>query len=103
AAIQGGHVLPLHALTKLEGPDTVTGLRLPRLREVPDQGEIVGPRRLVREPIAHEPVAHEAGELEEPDRLGQPGVNDRRVPRRSPRYSAATFRRLGARGDPVRV
>ena len=103
AAVQRRDVLPFDALAQLERPSPIVGARLPRLREIAPQTQVVGAARLVGEDVADEAVAGQAGELEEPDRLRQPRVEHRRVPGRGPRHDPAALRRLGAHRDPVGI
>src|SRR2546425_6253766 len=85
APVQRRHVVPLDPLAQLERPHPVVGARLPQLREVSLEREVVGATRLVGERVADETVAGEGGKLEEPDRLRQPWIEHRRVPGRGPR------------------
>src|SRR5206468_9030523 len=45
----------------------------------------------------------ETGELEQPDGLGEPRVDHRRIPGRGSGEDPASLRRLGARRNPVRI
>src|SRR4030095_3723699 len=78
APIERRHVLPLHALPQLEGPDAIVGTRRPRLCEVALEPHVDGAARLVGKYIADEAVAGEAGELVEPNRTGDPRLEHRR-------------------------
>src|SRR4030095_6402921 len=60
APIERRHVLPLHALPQLEGPDAIVGTRRPRLCEVALEPHVDGAARLVGKYIADEAVAGEA-------------------------------------------
>ena len=103
APLERRHVLPLDAPAQLERPHALVGTPLPGLGEVSLEAQVVVASRLVGERIAQEAIAGEAGELEEPDGLGQPRVDHRGIPGRGPGQHPAALRRLGARRDPVGV
>src|SRR5262249_39656159 len=103
APVQRRDVVPLDSLPQLESPRPVVGARLPGLREVALEREIVGTRRLFRKRIPDEPARGEADELEGPDLLVQAGTDHRRIPWRGTIQTPAALGRLGARGNPIGV
>src|SRR5439155_7708926 len=78
SSVERRDVLPLDALTELEGPDARVGTRLPGLREIRLQRKIAGSAHLLGEGVADQAARDEAGELEETDRLRQSRIDQGR-------------------------
>jgi hypothetical protein len=103
APVERRDVLPLHALPELEGPDPRVGAGRPRLGEVPLEGHVDGPARLVREDVPDQPITGQPGELVEAHRLGEPWVEHGRIPAEARVSVPPRLAGLGARGNPLGI